>query len=113
MESHPDHCTVEHHLVKPSQIHYLRFILEAYEGAATVTTRDSLLGWVQINIAPGFEREAREVLAAEQERLGLRHLAVQDSGEGDGLGVKPGQPLASRCNSKAARAEGEAAGRDG
>jgi hypothetical protein len=65
--------------VKPSRIHYLRFILEAYEGMATVTTRDASLGWVEIHMAPGLEVEAREVLAAEQEGLGLRQLAVQDA----------------------------------
>ncbi|NTW34573.1 MAG: DUF4911 domain-containing protein, partial [Syntrophobacteraceae bacterium] len=32
--------------MKPAQIHYLRFILEAYEGIASMTTRDSSLGWI-------------------------------------------------------------------
>jgi hypothetical protein len=63
--------------VKPAQIHYLSFTLEAYEGIATLTTRDPSLGWVQINMAPGCEAEVRKVLDSEKERLGMRSLAVR------------------------------------
>lgn len=76
MESPLESSTIEHHLVSPSQIHYLRFILEAYEGIATVTTRDPMLGWIQLNIAPGCEAMVRQVLAAESERLALRNLTL-------------------------------------
>jgi len=82
LRSQPDHCTIEHFLVKPAQIHYLRFTLEAYEGIATVTTRDPSLGWVQINVAPGCEAEVQKVLDSERERLGLRRLAVPGGGIG-------------------------------
>jgi hypothetical protein len=73
-----ERCTLEHYLVKPSQIHYLRFILEAYEGIATMTTRDPSLGWVQLNIAPGCESEVRQVLDSEKERLELRKMVVRE-----------------------------------
>jgi len=65
--------------VKPAQIHYLRFILEAYEGIASMTTRDSSLGWIQLNIAPGNEAEVHQILTFESRRLGLRHLAITSS----------------------------------
>ena len=71
MGTRPDRCTSEHYLVKLEQIHYLRFTLEAYEGIATVTTRDASLGWVQIYMAPGAEDQVRRVLDSERERLGL------------------------------------------
>ncbi len=63
-------------MVKPAQIHYLRFILEAYEGIASMTTRDPSLGWIQLNIAPGNEIEVHRILAFESRRLGLRHLTL-------------------------------------
>lgn len=76
MEELPEKCAIEHYLIKPSLIHYLRFVLEAYEGIATMTTRDSSLGWIQLNIAPGCEMFVEQVLTCEKERLGLRNISV-------------------------------------
>lgn len=45
-------------------ISYLRFILEAYEGVAVLTTVDARDGIVKILIAPGSERLVAEVLDA-------------------------------------------------
>lgn len=74
MRNPPEHCVIEDFLVKPERIHYLRFTLEAYEGLATVTTRDPSLGWVQVHMAPGCEVDVRKVLDSEKERLELRPL---------------------------------------
>ena len=39
--------------VDPYEIHYLKFILEAYEGLATLTTLDSRTGLIQLAVPPG------------------------------------------------------------
>lgn len=44
-------------------ISLLRFILEAYEGVATLTTVDPAGGIVKIGIAPGREGLVRDLLA--------------------------------------------------
>jgi hypothetical protein len=61
-------------IVEPSEIHFLSFTVQAYEGIATVTTLDSGLGLVRISIAPGCEADVAGVLAAEKERLRLRDV---------------------------------------
>ena len=43
-------------------ISYLRFILEAYEGVAVVTTMDARSGIVKVMTAPGSERLVMDVL---------------------------------------------------
>lgn len=74
MESPWESCELEHFLIKPSEIHYLRFILEAYEGIATMTTNDPALGWIQLNIAPGCRTLVERILDTEKERLELRTI---------------------------------------
>lgn len=44
------------------QICFLKFILEAYEGIATMTTVDAHRGIVLLRIAPGCEGEVEAVL---------------------------------------------------
>jgi hypothetical protein len=65
-------CSRQYAVIAPHLIHYLRFILEAYEGSAMVTTLDASLGLIQLSIAPGCEDEINLVLAAESANLRLR-----------------------------------------
>jgi hypothetical protein len=44
------------------EIAYLRFILEAYDGIAVVSTLDSNAGFVVIHIAPGCEQDVEMIL---------------------------------------------------
>lgn len=44
------------------QIHFLRFLLEAYEGVAVLTTLDQTTGLVVLLIAPGREAEASRLV---------------------------------------------------
>lgn len=71
MTSVPDRCVVRHVLVRPAEIHFLRFILEAYEGIAVATTLDPGLGLIRLSIAPGCEGDVEEILSSEKDRLGL------------------------------------------
>ncbi len=45
-------------------ISFLRFILEAYDGMAVVTTLDAALGIVSVAVAPGCENLVVEIIAA-------------------------------------------------
>ncbi len=74
MDEPPSRCIVRHYLVDPYQIHYLRFIIEAYPGIGVVSTVDSSLGLVRLAIAPGCESVVYEVLEAERQSLGLRDI---------------------------------------
>ncbi|MDA8307736.1 MAG: DUF4911 domain-containing protein [Deltaproteobacteria bacterium] len=60
------------YLIDRRQIHYLRFIIEAYPGMAVVSTVDSALGLVSLAIAPGCEPDIVRILEAERETLKLR-----------------------------------------
>lgn len=45
------------------QISLIKFIFEAYEGLAVVTTLDAAAGAIVLAVAPGCEATAREVMA--------------------------------------------------
>ena len=44
------------------EIAFLKFILEAYDGIATLKTEDALQGLITFHIAPGCEKQFREIL---------------------------------------------------
>ncbi len=44
------------------EISYLKFILEAYDGIAVLTTVDSFKGLVFLTVAPGCQKEVDQVL---------------------------------------------------
>jgi hypothetical protein len=48
--------------VDRKQIHFIRFILEGYDGIATLTTVDPHTGVVCLNISPGCKDEVETVL---------------------------------------------------
>jgi hypothetical protein len=76
MANPPQHCTVRHALIRPREVHYLRFILEAYEGIAVLSTIDPQLGLIQLRIAPGREMDVQRILEADRERLQLRPVGL-------------------------------------
>ncbi|MGO9020777.1 MAG: DUF4911 domain-containing protein [Syntrophobacteraceae bacterium] len=74
MQTLPEECSVRNYLIDPYQIHYLRFIIEAYPGMAVVSTVDSKLGLVSLAVAPGCESDIRQILEAERETLKLTEV---------------------------------------
>ncbi len=48
--------------VDTSQISFLKFILEAYEGMAQLTTLDPGLGLVEIYVAPGCMKDFENII---------------------------------------------------
>ena len=49
--------------VDPSRIYFIKFILEAYDNMAQLTTLDPDLGLIEIFVAPGFGDDFEELLA--------------------------------------------------
>ncbi len=80
----PNRCreklrTTQHlYRVDRRDISFLRFILEAYDGIAVVTTRDAVLGIVSVTVAPGCEALVAEVIAslAAEDEIYLEPLAT-------------------------------------
>jgi hypothetical protein len=81
LDTIPKHCFLRQLLIRPREIHFLRFILEAYEGLATVTTLQSQLGLVQVSIAPGCEDDVERILEGEQDRLQCRFTIASEIGQ--------------------------------
>ena len=80
MNSTPRHSAVRNLIVRPREIHFLRFILEAYEGIATVTTLQPQVGLVRLSIAPGCEAEVEHILRGEADRLQHRFTTTVQEG---------------------------------
>ncbi|MDJ0721487.1 MAG: DUF4911 domain-containing protein [Desulfobacterales bacterium] len=58
-------CTTQHlYRIDRRDISFLRYILEAYDGMAVVTTRDAAQGIVSVTVAPGCEGVVAGVLEA-------------------------------------------------
>jgi hypothetical protein len=70
----PRECGIKNFIIRPSEIHYLRFIVEAYEGIGVVTTLDPKLGLMQIRMAPGCEELVERILEAEKDQLQMREV---------------------------------------
>lgn len=58
--------------VERSQISYLRFIFEAYDGIAVVSTADAARGEIVLHMAPGCEDVVAMVIADLR-----RHLLIE------------------------------------
>ena len=50
-------------------IAYFKFILESYEGMAIVRTKDPYEAVVELMVAPGWEKDADEVLEGLQKEI--------------------------------------------
>ncbi len=56
--------TIAHYYrVDRRQINMVKFIFEAYEGVAAVTTLDAAMGTIRVATAPGCEAVVKEVMA--------------------------------------------------
>jgi len=53
----------QYYRIHRNHIHFVRFILEAYEGIALMRTIDAKKGQIEIMIAPGCEPEVEAILA--------------------------------------------------
>jgi hypothetical protein len=51
-----------HYRVDRREIAFLKYILEAYDGIATLKTEDAIRGIITFQIAPGCERQFADIL---------------------------------------------------
>lgn len=58
--------------VERSDICYLRYTIESYDGMAVVRTIDPYKALIEVSIAPGREFEAGQLIEDLREREGLR-----------------------------------------
>ena len=56
-------CKKKSFRIDSSNIGFLKFILEAYEGMAQLTTIDPALGFIDVFVAPGCEEEFELLLS--------------------------------------------------
>ena len=65
-------CLRRYFRIDRQQIHYLKFILEGYDGVAVMRTVDSQKGLVVIHVAPGCEFEVNGIINCLK-----RHIRIQ------------------------------------
>ena len=53
---------IQQYRVDRREIAFLKFILEAYDGIATLKTEDAMRGIIRLHIAPGCEKQLAEIL---------------------------------------------------
>jgi hypothetical protein len=64
-------CVRKIYRVDRREIYFLRFLLEAYEGAASMTTLDAQEGIVALHVAPGREKEVEALIGEIEHRREL------------------------------------------
>jgi hypothetical protein len=62
MRTAPNHAETLYLRIHRSDIAFLKFLFESYEGLASVTTIDKTGALVAVNIAPGCRQDAEAVL---------------------------------------------------
>ncbi len=60
----PGPSTIWIYPVVPRELHYLQFVLEAYEGVVTLTTLEARTGRLQVPVPPGAQAAAQSLMAA-------------------------------------------------
>ncbi|MCG6916949.1 MAG: DUF4911 domain-containing protein [Deltaproteobacteria bacterium] len=75
MAVNPKRSDLLFYRVDPYEIHYLKFILEAYEGLATLTTLDSEKGLIQLAVPPGRKESLESLVEALGRELVLERVA--------------------------------------
>jgi len=74
--------------VDRARISYLKFILEAYDNLAVVSTIDACRGVVQVVTAPGCEAVVQTILSGLGDECGLRVIADEVGSCPDALELK-------------------------
>lgn len=67
-------CQKRTYRIDPSKICFFKFILEAYDGMAQLTTLDPALGLIDVYIVPGCAKEFEELVAELKKELLLETI---------------------------------------
>ncbi len=74
----PCACTKKYFRIDRREIHFLRFILEGYDGLAVVRTVDPREGLVVLHVSPGGEREVAEIVADVQREIKIEPVSLAE-----------------------------------
>jgi len=66
--------TTKYYRIDRSEICFLKFIIEAYDGLAVLTTVDPETGIVILNIAPGCEADVETILQELKKNILIEEL---------------------------------------
>jgi hypothetical protein len=67
-------CVARFLRINPSEICFVKYIFEGYDGLAVLTTMDAVKGIVTLYVAPGREAEAEQVLVALAKSIRIETL---------------------------------------
>lgn len=62
-------CSSKQLQISPDRIHYLKFILEGYDGLAILSTVNARLGIVEIRYPPEAEKDITTLLTAINSKI--------------------------------------------
>jgi len=62
----------EYYRVDKKKIGYIKFIIEAYDGIAVLTTVDSGKGLISLSIPPGCETDIKDLMSNLSERIMIK-----------------------------------------
>jgi hypothetical protein len=65
---------IRYYRIDPKEISFLKFILEAYDGLAVVTTLDSFDGIISITIAPGCIQDAEKIIQGLKDEIMIEEV---------------------------------------
>ncbi len=63
------HCSLLQLEIKPERIHFLKFILEGYDGLALLSTADARQGIVEIRYPPETESDLNNLLQSIEPQI--------------------------------------------
>ena len=61
--------------IRREDIAYFKFIIESYDGIAVVRTKDPSVAIVELMVAPGWEKDAGEVLEGLKKEMAIEDLS--------------------------------------
>lgn len=67
----------KYYRVDRKEISYLRFIFEAYDGIAVLTTIDPVMGIVGFHISPGCEEDVEMILQDLKNDIMIEHAKME------------------------------------
>ena len=78
-QNSPDAAFLKKYFAMPkSEIAYLRFVLESYDGLAFVRTLDNVMALVEIAYPPSRQEDAEHLMQALQKETGMTETDIPD-----------------------------------
>ena len=71
-------CIKKYYRVDRKEISFLRFIFEAYDGIALLSTVDANAGVVVFYIPPGYQRDVESVMGDLKKRILIQSIEPTD-----------------------------------